>query len=82
MKSMGSKPIMISEVGCAEEGGDKAAWIRRAYLKEIPEKFPGIKVVVWFDANKENDWRVNSSDDSLSAYRRVVASPGYQRRFL
>ena len=76
------KPIMIAEVGCTEQGGDKASWIRSAYLNEIPEKFPGIKAVVWFDANKENDWRVNSSDGSLEAYKRAAASGTYARRLL
>lgn len=76
------KPVMISEVGCAEQGGDKAAWIRSTYLKEIPAKFPTIKAVSWFDANKENDWRVNSSLESLLAFKRVALNPLYQRRFL
>ena len=76
------KPIMIAEVGCAEQGGDKASRIRSAYLQEIPRNFPGIRAVVWFDANKENDWRVNSSAGSLEAYKRVVASGAYARRLL
>jgi hypothetical protein len=76
------KPIMIPEVGCAEHGGDKAAWIRSAYLKEIPERFPKIRAVCWFHANKENDWRVNSSAASLKAYKRAAASGIYARRLL
>ncbi len=76
------KPIMIPEVGCAERGGDKAAWIRSAYLEEIPGRFLKIKAVCWFHANKENDWRVNSSAASLEAYKRVAASGAYARRLL
>jgi hypothetical protein len=34
--------------------------------------------VVWFDEDKETDWRVNSSASALAAYRRVAASPLYQ----
>jgi hypothetical protein len=79
---MARKPVMIPEVGCAEQGGDKAAWIRHAYLEEIPEKFPRIKAVVWFDTDKENDWRVNSSSEALSAYKEVARNPIYQRSFL
>jgi Glycosyl hydrolase family 26 len=78
MKSMApKKPIMIAEVGCAEQGGDKASWIRSAYLEEIPEKLPGIRAVSWFDADKENDWRVNSSPGSLEAYKAVASSTRY-----
>ena len=81
MKSIApKKPIMIAEVGCAEDGGDKASWIRNAYLEEIPGKFPGIKAVSWFDADKENDWRVNSSPGSLDAYKAVASSASYGRR--
>lgn len=72
------KPIIIPEVACAESGGDKAAWIREAFLEEIPDKFPRIRAVAWFHANKENDWRVDSSPESLEAYKEVAASPSYQ----
>jgi hypothetical protein len=72
------KPIIIPEVASTESGGDKAAWIRKAFLEEIPAKFPQIKAVVWFDADKENDWRVNSSSSSLNAYKEVATSPSYQ----
>jgi hypothetical protein len=83
MKSLApKKPIMIAEVGCAEHGGDKASWIRSAYLEEIPGKFPGIKAVSWFDADKENDWRVNSSPSSLEAYKAAASSARYGRRLV
>lgn len=74
---MTKKPVMIREMACAESGGDKAAWIRNAYLKEIPEKFPRLRAISWFHANKENDWRVDSSPEALEAYREVVGSPPY-----
>jgi hypothetical protein len=82
MTRMARKPVMIPEVGCAEHGGDKAAWIRSAYLEEIPKKFPKIKAVSWFHVKKENDWRVDSSATALQAYQRVAASSLYQRRLL
>jgi hypothetical protein len=72
------KPIIISEVASTESGGDKAAWIRKAFLEEIPGNFLRIKAVVWFNADKENDWRVNSSLGSLNAYKEVAATPSYQ----
>jgi hypothetical protein len=82
MADMARKPIMIPEMACAESGGDKSAWIRSAFLKEIPGTFPRIKVVAWFNADKENDWRVNSSSEALSAYKEVTRNPIYQRSFL
>jgi Glycosyl hydrolase family 26 len=68
----GRKPVMICEVGCAERGGDKAAWIR-AMGSALQNSFPAVKALVWFDAKKETDWRINSSPASLAAFRSVVA---------
>jgi beta-mannanase len=72
------KPVMIGEMASVEQGGDKAAWIRSAYLNEVPQRFPDIKAIVWFHEDKEADYRVNSSQAALDAYREVVSSPLYQ----
>lgn len=77
---MTDKPMMIAETASAEQGGDKAAWIRQAFLKDVPSRFPRIKAVLWFNVNLERDWRVNSSSSSLAAYKEVLASPYYQGR--
>lgn len=61
------KPVMIAETGCAEEGGSKSAWIREA-AQSLKEAFPGVKALVWFDVNKECDWRIASSPESLNAF--------------
>lgn len=82
MTRMARKPVMIAEVACAESGGDKAAWIESAFLEEIPRRFPRVKAVSWFHANKENDWRINSSPEALLAYQRAAASSLYRRRLL
>ena len=67
-----SKPIFVAEMASTEYGGDKAAWIRATYAA-IPTSFPKLSGVIWFDQNKETDWRVNSSTSALSAYRGVAA---------
>jgi beta-mannanase len=66
--------IQVNETACNEQGGDKGAWITSAYTQEIPTSFPRVMDVVWFDENKECDWRVNSSAGSLSAYQAVARS--------
>lgn len=73
------KPMMLAEIGCAEEGGDKAAWIRDALLEAIPRGYPVVRSVVWFHASPRGhaDWRVDSSHAALGAWREVVASPLY-----
>lgn len=64
------KPIMIAEFSSAEEGGDKPSWIRE--LLPALADMPQIKAVVWFNVQKEADWRVNSSPESLEAFRELV----------
>jgi hypothetical protein len=77
LTELSSKPVIITEVSSSEIGGDKAAWIREGFLKTIPQSFPRVNAVVWFDRNQEENWRIDSSASSLAAYREVVASSLY-----
>ena len=69
------KPIMISEVASAEEGGSKAAWIRGFFASLAKE--PAVRAFVWFDWNKETDWRIQSSSAAERAFAAGVADPRY-----
>jgi beta-mannanase len=66
------KPIIIGEFSSTEEGGDKAAWITDAFSK-IENDYPQIRAIIWFHIAKETDWRINSSDAALDAYRKAVS---------
>jgi len=77
LTQLSSKPVMISETSSGESGGSKASWIREGFLQTIPQDFPRVQAVVWFDRNQELDWRIDSSSSSLAAYREVVASTLY-----
>ena len=77
LTQMSSKPVIITETSSSEIGGSKAAWIREAFLHTIPQQFPRVTAVVWFDRSQEEDWRIDSSQSSLAAYREVVASTLY-----
>lgn len=72
-----AKPVIVTETASAEEGGDKAAWIRDALLNDLPLAFPEIRALIWFDENKERDWRVASSDAAQRAFAEAVAAPYY-----
>ncbi len=74
---LSDKPVMIAETAAPERGGDKAAWIRHGFLRDIPNRLPRVRAAVWFDRTKETDWRVNSSSSALAAFREVAASPLY-----
>jgi beta-mannanase len=69
------KPVMLAEIGCAVEGGDKAAWIREAFGSALPDRYPEVAAVVWFHdfPRGHADWRVDSSPSALEAWREVVA---------
>jgi beta-mannanase len=68
------KPILIGEMASTEEGGDKAAWID-AMVPALQNDFPLIKALVWFDIDKETDWRISSSQASQAAFVRMANDP-------
>ncbi len=74
---LSSKPVIVTETAASETGGNKASWIEETYFETIPQKMPRVAGVIWFNDNKERDWRVESSQSSLDAYRKVVASGLY-----
>lgn len=76
-----NKPIMIAEYASVENGGNKADWIRLAYIY-TRFSFPKIKAITWFHVAKTEgtvftDWRINSSDAALTAYRNAIADDYY-----
>jgi len=77
LTELSTKPVIIAETGSSEIGGDKAAWIREGFLTTIPQAFPRVEAVIWFNRDMEQDWRVNSSAASLEAFRSVVSSTLY-----
>lgn len=63
------KPFMISEVGCTEAGGNKGFWIEDTF-KDLRQRFSKIKGLVWFNIDKECDWRIESSHESLLSFKK------------
>ncbi len=76
VRSLTQQPMLITEIASTESGGDKAAWIRSTISEEI-FRFPGIRGFVWFDENKETDWRISSSRSSRRAFKEAVSSDYY-----
>ena len=73
------KRLMI-ETASAEIGGDKAAWIEDAFSVQLPRNFKRVEAVLWFDENKETDWRVVSSPEALRAFRQAVSAQTYSSK--
>lgn len=65
-------PVMIAETGCAESGGDKAAWIGELF--DWIRRRGDIDALVWFDELAQTDWRITSSERSRVAFAAAVAA--------
>jgi hypothetical protein len=70
-----TKPIMIVEASTVEQGGDKADWIEELYLG-LPERYPQLRAILWFNAawgpDDRANWRIDSSRASRDAYRSAL----------
>jgi hypothetical protein len=85
-----SKPLMIAEMGATEGrapyGTSKAEWIEQAMLRDIPQRYPRVKLVNWFCRDKSNmgeaNYRFDSSPSALRAFRTVANSPLYSARLI
>jgi len=69
------KPIIIGETASGEVGGSKVEWIADV-VPTLESRFPEIRAVVWFDVEKERDWRIHSSDEAFAAFRDLAHDPG------
>lgn len=67
------KPLAIAEIGCAP-GSAKAAWVRDALIRA---RQAGARMLVWFEHDKETDWRLASEPAVAEAARQVLAQPGW-----
>jgi hypothetical protein len=64
------KPILVTEVGSAEQGGSKSEWI--GDLVGFLDHATSVTGFVWFDYNKETDWRLGSSPQSAAAMTKAL----------
>ncbi|HET7455519.1 MAG TPA: glycosyl hydrolase [Solirubrobacterales bacterium] len=84
-----AKPIMVGETASTEQGGSKPDWIAQALGTSMPDSFPKIKALVWFNWNItengfEHDWPIESPvttpsgpSPSAAAFANAISSPYY-----
>ncbi len=90
LTQISTRPLMIAEMGATESGApygtSKAAWISQTLLRDIPVRYPRVKLVNWFCRDKtsmgEANYRFDSSPGALAAFRVAVNSPLYGARLL
>ena len=75
--ALSTKPLMVAETASAEQGGSKADWIIDAYFIQVPRNFAKIKAIIWFNENKETDWRIQSSPAAQNAFGAAIDSCFY-----
>lgn len=73
-----NKPIFIAETGCSSTGGDKARWLRDMDTS-LRSKFSRVESVTWFEAAKEADWRMVSSQSSANEAKKLWGQAYYRR---
>ncbi|MEV0808367.1 glycosyl hydrolase [Micromonospora sp. NPDC050200] len=69
------RPLVITETGASDGAGRKAEWIRQTF--QLLPRHKDIIGLIWFEVNKELDWRIVSSPAVTSAFAQAVAAPRY-----
>jgi Cellulose binding domain/Glycosyl hydrolase family 26 len=62
------KPVMIAEIASSEDGGNKAAWISDMSAQLRSGAYPDLKLISWFDQNKEELWAGTSTAATRTAF--------------
>ncbi|KUI25238.1 glycoside hydrolase family 26 protein [Mycobacterium sp. GA-2829] len=70
VRALTDRPVILAEVGCAEHGGSKPDWISDLVAWAAAQ--PDVGAVIWFDHDKETDWRIASTPAAAAAMARAL----------
>jgi hypothetical protein len=65
------KPVMVAEFGSLAVGGDRAGWYRDA-LDRLPERYPAIKALLFFEVRRDRSVTYQHVDWSVAGDEAVV----------
>ncbi len=65
-----NKPIYIFSFASAA-GVNKPVWVTETFTKDI-FKYPKVEGWIWFNENKERDWRIDSEQETLTAFKAIL----------
>lgn len=68
-----NKPLAIAEIG-STPGAGKAAWITDSFARA---RAAGARMMIWFEHNKETDWRLSENTYTASAAQTAATAPGW-----
>ncbi|MCR4326495.1 MAG: glycosyl hydrolase [Candidatus Roizmanbacteria bacterium] len=76
-----NKPLMISEFNSVAQGGSKSEWFADALDVQIPNHYPKIKAIIFFNENKTItegvDWRIENSRSVINTVRKSLDNSIY-----
>ena len=70
-----NKPVTIAEIASSEDGGNKAAWIADMSAQVRSGNYPDLKLISWFDQDKEEHWSGTSTAATRTAFTDWVREP-------
>jgi beta-mannanase len=76
------KPIFLTELGTAEQGGDKAAWLSEVFTS-LKFNYPLVSGVLLLEVESDREWpdinwSVGSSLESLNTFRQLISDPYFK----
>jgi beta-mannanase len=76
------RPLMITELATAEQGGDKAAWLRDGF-SSLQTTYPLVSGILLFEVTSDREWptinwSVTSSEESRAAFQEVIEDPYFK----
>lgn len=79
------KPVMLSEFNSVSSGGDKAEWLKDALTIQIPDKYPNVRAIIFFNESKLEgegvDWRIEISPAATQIVKDSLKNPLYLENF-
>ncbi|HEV7897607.1 MAG TPA: glycosyl hydrolase [Planosporangium sp.] len=75
LHTFSKRPIVITETAATDTAGLKAQWVRD-FFQYLP-KHADIIGFIWYEAVREADWRIASSQAASKAFAELAADPRY-----
>ncbi len=75
IREFSDRPLVITEIGATEDGAKKSEWI--THVLEVVGRREDIIGFIWFEINKETDWRIVSSVEASEAFRTGLANGNF-----
>jgi len=75
LKTFTHKPVVITETAATDAAGQRVRWINQMF-SQLPNH-PEVIGVIWFETDKEIDWRIASAPSAAAAFAKGAANARY-----